>query len=141
MASYLIALVALGTLTAVALIRGGKEPETINVSWRIHNMNGKPATNSVTAEQIMEQAQTYASTWASVGGQFDDGSTLERAEKEKDEFWRLVERLAFERDSYRNAMQEQADTLCKGEKIVIGIPENLYPEHLRNTQAEIEEGA
>lgn len=33
--------------------------------------------------KLMEQAQVFASTWSSVGGPFDDGSTMERAEEEK----------------------------------------------------------
>lgn len=37
-----------------------------------------------TVEQIMEQAQVFASAWALVGGQFDDGDQLEAAELEKD---------------------------------------------------------
>lgn len=74
-------------------------------------MNNQPLTCSVTAEQLMEQAQTYASTWASVGGPFDDGKTLERAEEEKEEFWRLVERLAFERDALAAHVERLKDIL------------------------------
>lgn len=37
-----------------------------------------------TAEQIMEQAQVFASAWALVGGPFDDGDQLEAAELERD---------------------------------------------------------
>lgn len=37
-----------------------------------------------TAEQIMEQAQVFASAWALVGGPFDAGDQLEAAEFEKD---------------------------------------------------------
>ena len=32
---------------------------------------------------LMEQAQVFASTWASVDGPFDDGNTMQRAEDEK----------------------------------------------------------
>jgi hypothetical protein len=65
-------------------------------------------TNSgVTAEELMEQAQTYASTWSSVGGPFDDGNTLARAEEEKAKFWSLVEQLVQERDDYRTAEEHQ----------------------------------
>lgn len=55
-------------------------------------MANEKTTSSVTAEELMEQAQTYASTWASVGGPFDDGNTLALAEEEKAKLWRLVER-------------------------------------------------
>lgn len=37
-----------------------------------------------TTEQIMEQAQVFASAWSLVGGQFDAGDQLEAAELEKD---------------------------------------------------------
>lgn len=37
-----------------------------------------------TVEQIMEQAQVFASAWALVGGPFDAGDQLEAAELEKD---------------------------------------------------------
>lgn len=37
-----------------------------------------------TVEQIMEQAQVFASAWALVGGPFDAGDQLEAAEFEKD---------------------------------------------------------
>lgn len=70
-------------------------------------MANEIATSSVTAEELMEQAQTYASTWASVGGPFDDGNTLARAEEEKDKFWSLVEQLVQERDDYRTAEEHQ----------------------------------
>jgi len=41
-------------------------------------------------DAIMEQAQCFASTWSSVGGPFDRGDTLQRAEAEKVELRRLV---------------------------------------------------
>lgn len=70
-------------------------------------MANEKTTSGVTAEELMEQAQTYASTWASVGGPFDDGNTLARAEEEKDKFWSLVEQLVQERDDYRTAEEHQ----------------------------------
>lgn len=42
----------------------------------------QPMTYSV--EQIMEQAQVFASAWALVGSPFDAGDQLEAAELEKD---------------------------------------------------------
>lgn len=41
-------------------------------------------------DAIMEQAQCFASTWSSVGGPFDRGDTLQRAEAEKVGLRRLV---------------------------------------------------
>lgn len=43
-----------------------------------------------TTEQIMEQAQVFASAWSLVGGPFDSGDGLERAEQEKDELAAMV---------------------------------------------------
>ena len=36
-------------------------------------------------DEIMEQAQCFASTWSLVGGRFDDGSKVEQAKEEKEE--------------------------------------------------------
>jgi hypothetical protein len=45
-------------------------------------------------DQIMEQAQIFASTWSSVGGPFDDGSSLHDAYDAKDELLTRVRSLA-----------------------------------------------
>lgn len=43
-----------------------------------------------TTEQIMEQAQVFASAWSLVGGCFDSGDQLEVAEQEKAELHRMI---------------------------------------------------
>lgn len=86
---------------------------------------------SVTAEEVMEQVQVYASTWSLVGGPFDSGDTLDRAHSEKAKLKILVERLAFERDAYREGLQELADRNWPEDGIKIGFKERQYPEHLR----------
>lgn len=94
-------------------------------------MSDRPSS-SVTAAEILDQAQVYACTWSSVDGPFDAGDTLQRALEEKAELSRLVQRLAFERDGYRDSMQELADRLEPGKGVVIGIKESQYPQHLKN---------
>lgn len=44
-------------------------------------------------KRIMEQAQAFASAWSLVGGIFDGGDGMERAEEEKAELQRMVEEL------------------------------------------------
>lgn len=46
--------------------------------------NNESLATTYTAEQIMEQAQVFASAWALVGGPFDAGDQLAAAEFEKD---------------------------------------------------------
>lgn len=43
-------------------------------------------------DDIMEQAQVFASAWALVGGRFDNGDMMETAESEKAELRRMIER-------------------------------------------------
>lgn len=97
---------------------------------------------SVTSEEIMEQARSFATTWSMVGGPFDNPGTdfLERAKRSEAALKRLVERLAFERDSYRAALQSAADACSPDEGIMVGFREEHYPEHLRNDAAENEGG-
>jgi hypothetical protein len=45
---------------------------------------------STRVEQIMEQAQVFASAWSLVGGPFDTGDGLERAEEEKERLRALL---------------------------------------------------
>lgn len=45
-------------------------------------------------DEIMEQAQVFASTYSLVGGRFDDGSKMQQSEEEKAELRRLVAALA-----------------------------------------------
>ncbi|WP_342595506.1 hypothetical protein AAGT95_03075 [Salinicola lusitanus] len=98
-------------------------------------MSGRQEGLGVTACEIMEQAQCYTSTWSSVGGLFDHGDTLTRAQDEETELRRLVERLAFERDSYREHLRDVAKALCPDGQAVIGMLEEQYPEHLRRGDA------
>jgi hypothetical protein len=45
-------------------------------------------------DQIMEQAQVFASAWSLVGGPFDSGSALDDANDAKDELRTMVRSLA-----------------------------------------------
>lgn len=52
-------------------------------------------------EQIMSQAQVFASAWALVGGRFDNGDMLETANEEKAELQTAIEALVKERDTLK----------------------------------------
>lgn len=44
----------------------------------------------ITLDNIMEQAQVYASAYSLIGGNLDDGSMYEVAEKEKEELKKMI---------------------------------------------------
>lgn len=57
----------------------------------------EPVTTSKVAQErdkLMQMVQEYASTWAIVGGRFDDGSAFEEAKKSKDSIFMQVVKLA-----------------------------------------------
>lgn len=57
----------------------------------------EPVTMHKVAEErdkLMQMVQEYASTWAIVGGRFDDGSAFEDAKKSKDSIFRQTAKLA-----------------------------------------------
>lgn len=66
---------------------------------------------AITIEQIMEQAQVYASAWSMVGGPFDQGNQLVRAHEEK----QLLEEMlvAFEDEAHTAGAQEAQLDLAK----------------------------
>ena len=66
------------------------------------------------AEQIMSQAQVFASAWALVGGRFDNGDMLETANEEKAELQTAIEALVQERD----AAQQLAPALTAANKVI-----------------------
>jgi ADP-ribose pyrophosphatase YjhB (NUDIX family) len=63
------------------------------------------------AEQIMEQAQVFASAWSLVGGRFDGGDMLEIAAAEKAELHTAIEQLVKVGDEfsrlYENAIKRE----------------------------------
>lgn len=54
---------------------------------------------AITIEQIMEQAQVYASAWSLVGGVFDQGNQLQLAEEEKERLEEMLEDFQEETDT------------------------------------------
>lgn len=66
---------------------------------------------AITIEQIMEQAQVYASAWSLVGGQFDQGNLLEQANLEKQVLLEMV--IAFEDQAHTAGAQEAQLDLAK----------------------------
>ncbi|PKF70415.1 host nuclease inhibitor protein [Pseudomonas fluvialis] len=66
---------------------------------------------AITIEQIMEQAQVYASAWSLVDGPFDNGNLLEQAELEKQVLLELL--IAFEDETHTAGAQEAQLDLAK----------------------------
>lgn len=62
-------------------------------------------------EKIMEQTQVYASAWSLVGGRFDAGDGLERAEEEKAVLAREVTAVVRERDALLAAIKAAREAL------------------------------
>lgn len=70
----------------------------------------KKLSSHPTVDQVMEQAQVFASAWSLVGGQFDSGDQLEQAKREKKELLGMVVALAGEQSQPISAQPEQAQT-------------------------------
>ncbi|MEF2116108.1 host nuclease inhibitor protein [Pseudomonas aeruginosa] len=66
---------------------------------------------AINIEQIMDQAQVYASAWSLVGGQFDQGNLLEQANLEKQLLLEMV--IAFEDQAHTAGAQEAQLDLAK----------------------------
>lgn len=66
---------------------------------------------AITIEQVMEQAQVYASAWSMVGGPFDQGNLLEKAELEKQVLLEMV--IAFEDEAHTAGAKEAQLDLAK----------------------------
>lgn len=66
-------------------------------------------TNQSLNEQLMEQAQVFASAWAMIDGPFDSGDQLERAEDEKAALSDMIDQalghIAEERDQLIKAFE------------------------------------
>lgn len=54
---------------------------------------------AISIEQIMEQAQVYASAWSLVDGPFDQGNQLQQAEEEKERLEEMLEDFQEEIDT------------------------------------------
>ena len=63
-------------------------------------------------QEIMEQAQVFASAWSLVGGRFDGGNAMDDAEVAKNELRQMVEEALAK--SHSDVKQEQS-TECVGE--------------------------
>ena len=69
----------------------------------------------ITIETLMEQAQVYASAWSLVGGPFDGGDQLEKANQEKHDLEEMLEDFLeqVEASAGREELQEIAQGLIK----------------------------
>lgn len=62
-----------------------------------------------TVDQVMEQAQVFASAWSLVGGPFDSGGQLEQAKREKEELLGMVAALAGEQSQLAAVIWNKPD--------------------------------
>jgi len=70
--------------------------EAIN-AW--NSVMAKPAAEvKVSVDEIMAEVQVFASTWSSVGGPFDSGDTMERAEECKIGLRKMIEAALTAKD-------------------------------------------
>lgn len=63
-------------------------------------------TNQTPTDQLMEQAQVFASAWSLVGGPFDRGSALENAEEAKDDLREMIDDLMEQYHDHVNEIGE-----------------------------------
>lgn len=66
---------------------------------------------AITIDQLMEQAQVYASAWSLIDGPFDQGNQLEQAELEKQVLQEML--VAFEDEAHTAGAQEAQLDLAK----------------------------
>lgn len=81
--------------TPEGLAEGWNEPTVSTPPQSKAETEENPA-NPPTVDQVMEQAEIFASAWSLVGGPFDSGDQLEQAKLEKEELLGMVEALAGE---------------------------------------------
>lgn len=70
-------------------------------------VKGNKNVSNLSVDQIMSKVQEFASTWATVGGRFDDGTAMERAEACKAEIRTLLVQHGAPA-TVRNATLDQA---------------------------------
>lgn len=67
--------------------------------------------NQTPTDQLMEQAQVFASAWSLVGGPFDQGLALEDAEAAKDKLREMIEDLLEQHSDQVDSMAEAVQKL------------------------------
>ncbi|MFC2970899.1 hypothetical protein ACFOJE_01545 [Azotobacter bryophylli] len=83
------------SFTPEGLAEGWNDPTGSTSSQSKAEIEENPASPP-TVDQVMEQAQVFASAWSLVSGPFDSGDQLEQAKREKEELLGMVEALAGE---------------------------------------------
>ena len=68
-------------------------------------------TNQTPTDQLMDQAQVFASAWSLVGGTFDQGDAMESAEEAKDELREMIDDLMEQHHAHTNGMGEAVQKL------------------------------
>ena len=67
----------------------------------------------MTTNEILEQAQVFASAWSLVGSRFDSGNEIDNANEQKECLKQMLDALTAERDAYAAA----ADTMAASHKV------------------------
>ena len=60
----------------------------------------------MTTNEILEQAQVFASAWSLVGSRFDSGDGIDCANKEEERLGQMIDELVKERGAYANNLDE-----------------------------------
>lgn len=93
--------------TTEGLAEGWNEP-TVSISSQSKAENEENQARLPTVDQVMEQAEIFASAWSLVGGPFDSGDQLKQAKREKEELLGMVAALAGEQSHPIQVQPEQA---------------------------------
>lgn len=62
----------------------------------------------MTTNEILEQAQVFASAWSLVGSRFDSGDAIDSANNEEERLGQMIDELVKERNAYAKAADEMA---------------------------------
>ncbi|MEJ6655072.1 MAG: host nuclease inhibitor protein [Pseudomonas sp.] len=82
-------------------------------------------TNQTPTDQLMEQAQVFASAWSLVGGPLDSGHALDNAEEAKDELREMIDDLCEQCSSQINDMGESVQKLIEWHGRQVGQLNNV----------------
>lgn len=70
-----------------------------------------PEVNQTTTDQLMAQAQVFASAWSLIHGPFDRGNRLENAEEARDELREMIDDLMEQHSVQVEGMAESVQKL------------------------------
>ena len=62
----------------------------------------------MTTNEILEQAQVFASAWSLVGSRFDSGDAIDSANNEEERLGQMIDELVKERNAYAKCADDMA---------------------------------